>query len=110
MRGVFDRILELSSWPSHPPEHRPQYVLQVPLNQQTGLGTSRLNQLVAAFGNEMNVIHQANMAQLVPLVGYQLAEQIVAARSGQVTMQASAGGRYGKLVGVTAVHDQLSLF
>ena len=44
------------------------------------------------------------------LVGYQLAEQIVAARIGQVTMQVSAGGRYGKLVGVAASSDQLSLF
>jgi len=110
VRCVFDRILELSAGPSRPPEHRPPYHLQVPLNQQTGLGTSRLNQLVAAFGNEMNVIHEASMAQLVPLVGYPLAEQIVAARSGAVTMQASAGGRYGKLVGVTAGSDQLSLF
>ena len=110
VRGVFDRILELSDHPSQPPQHRPPYILQVPLNQQTGLGSSRLNQLVAAFGNEMNVIHEATMAQLVPLVGYQLAEQIVAARSGQVTMQASAGGRYGKLVGVAASSDQLSLF
>ncbi|MBX3166493.1 MAG: TIGR00375 family protein [Candidatus Eremiobacteraeota bacterium] len=110
VRGVFDRILELSSEPSCPPAHRPPYILQIPLNQQTGLGMSRLNQLVAAFGNEMNVIHQATMAQLVPLVGYRLAEQIVAARSGQVTMQAGAGGRYGKLVGVAAGSDQLSLF
>ena len=110
VRGVFDRILELSSSPSRPPEHRPPYILQVPLNQQTGLGTSRLNQLVAAFGNEMNVIHHAPMAQLVPLVGYRLAEQIVAARTGQVTMQAGAGGRYGKLVGVASAKGQLSLF
>ncbi|MFN8614118.1 MAG: TIGR00375 family protein, partial [Vulcanimicrobiota bacterium] len=110
VRGVFDRILELSDRPSQAPDHRPPYILQVPLNQQTGLGTSRLNQLVAAFGNEMNVIHQASQAQLVPLVGYRLAEQIVAARQGQVTMQTSAGGRYGKVVGVAATSDQLSLF
>jgi uncharacterized protein (TIGR00375 family) len=110
VRGVFDRILELSDSPSQPPQHRPPYILQVPLNQQTGLGNSRLNQLVAAFGNEMNVVHRATMAELVPLVGYQLAEQIVAARSGQVTMRASAGGRYGKLVGVASGSDQLSLF
>lgn len=110
VRGVFDRILELSSHPSSPPYHRPPYVLQIPLNQQTGLGMRRLNQLVAAFGNEMNVVHQATMPELVPLVGYQLAEQIVAARSGQVTMQASAGGRYGKVVGVASARDQLSLF
>lgn len=110
VRGVFDRILELSDRASQPPEHRPPYILQVPLNQQTGLGHSRLNQLVAAFGNEMNVIHQATPAQLIPLVGYQLAEQIVAARSGRVTMQTSAGGRYGKLVGVTTAPDQLNLF
>lgn len=109
VRGVYDRILQLSSSPSCPPPHRPPYVLQVPLNQQTGLGMSRLNQLVAAFGNEMNVIHEASMARLVPLVGYPLAEQIVAARTGQVTMRASAGGRYGKLVGVAA-RDQLHLF
>ena len=110
VRGVFDRVLQLSSRPSAPPEHRPPYILQVPLNQQTGLGTSRLNQLVAAFGNEMNVIHRATQAQLVPLVGYHLAEQIVAARQGKLDLQSGAGGRYGKLVGVTTASHQLQLF
>lgn len=110
VRGVFDRILQLSDAPSAPPEHRPPYRLQVPLNQQPGLGKRRLDQLVAAFGNEMNVIHHAPLAELVPLIGYGLAEQIVAARLGQVTMEAGAGGRYGKLVGVAGRSGQLELF
>jgi uncharacterized protein (TIGR00375 family) len=110
VRGVFDRILQLSPLPSRPPDHRPPYRMQVPLNQQPGLGKKRLDQLVTAFGNEMNVIHQATSQQLVPLVGYSLAEQIVAARHGQVTMQSGAGGRYGKLLSVSTASDQLSLF
>lgn len=81
-----------------------------PLNQQTGLGTSRLNHLVAAFGNEMNVIHRATQAQLVPLVGYHLAEQIVAARQGKLDMKSGAGELCGKLVGVTTASLQLQLF
>lgn len=110
VRGVFDRILQLSDSPPNIPEHRPPYHLQVPLNQQPGLGKRRLDQLIAAFGNEMNVIHQATLQQLVPLVGYPLAEQIIAARQGQVTMESGAGGRYGKLTGLATPTDQLSLF
>ena len=110
VRGVFDRILQLSDAPSSPPEHRPPYYLQVPLNQQPGLGKRRLDQLVCAFGNEMSVLHRASLQQLVPLIGYGLAEQIVAARTGHVTMQSGAGGRYGKLVGVHQDTDQLQLF
>jgi len=110
VRGVYDRILQLSPQPSPSPQHRPPYMMQVPLVQQPGLGKRRLDQLVAAFGNEMNVIHKATPAQLVPLVGYALAEQILSARDGKAVLQAGAGGRYGKWVGVTAEVDQLSLF
>ena len=69
VRGVFDRILQLAPGPSLSPAHRPPYRMQVPLNQQPGLCKSRLDQLVAAFGSEMAVLHQATPAQLVPLVG-----------------------------------------
>lgn len=111
VRGVFDRILQLSPGAAASTTERPPYFLQVPLNQQPGLGRKKLDQLVAAFGTEMNVIHRASLRELIPLVGFGLAEQIVASRSGQVHMQAGAGGHYGKLVGVKQGElEQLSLF
>lgn len=110
VRGVFDRILELAPGPSLSPAHRPPYRMQVPLNQQPGLGKSRLDQLVAAFGSEMAVLHQATPAQLVPLVGPALSQQIVAAREGRVQLSAGAGGRYGKLLGLQDEQRQLTLF
>lgn len=110
VRGVFDRVLQLAPAGSSSPEHRPPYILQVPLNQQPGLGKSRLDQLVAAFGSEMAVLHHATLAELVPLVGYPLSQQIVAAREGRVRMAPGAGGHYGKLLGLEAEQRQLSLF
>lgn len=111
VRGVYDRILELAPQPLASPEHRPPYHLQVPLGQQPGLGKRRLDQLVAAFGTEMDVIHRAPFAELAALLDYPLARQIVAAREGKATFESGAGGRYGRLTGVvTERSQQLALF
>jgi uncharacterized protein (TIGR00375 family) len=107
-RGVYDRVLQLGPRPLPSPEHRPPYHFQVPLQQQPGLGKRKLDQLVAAFGHEMAVLHSAPSQQISALVGPQLCQQILQARHGQAHFEAGAGGRYGKMVeGQT---PQLTLF
>ena len=109
--GVWDRILQVADRPEtcHP-EHRPEYLYQVPLRNLPGLGPRVYQQLLEAFGTEMAVLHQAPRDQLARLVGPSLSSLILAARSGQTRFTSGAGGSYGKCLGVVSSQAQLELF
>ncbi|WMT42638.1 endonuclease Q family protein [Paenibacillus sp. D2_2] len=99
VRGVLDRILSIADRgePSIP-ACRPPYHYQVPLEFIPGLGPSKLNQLLALFGTEMNILHHVSQVQLSEVVGEELADKICAARAGTLQLQAGGGGIYGKVV------------
>lgn len=77
---------------------RPPYVHQVPLEFVPGLGRRSLERLLAAFGSEMAVLHEAPREALAEVVGPTLAGRIDAARSGRLRVAAGAGGIYGRIV------------
>lgn len=98
VQGVLDRILAISDRESpHVPENRPAYHYQVPLEFIPGLGKAKLRQLLDHFGTEMNVLHRTSEGELAAVVGPGLAEFIVAARKGQLTLSSGGGGTYGKV-------------
>lgn len=98
VRGVLDRILSLADRPEPSvPACRPPYHYQVPLEFIPGLGPAKLNQLLAAFGTEMNILHKVSRSQLSEVVGEELADKISAARAGTLHLQAGGGGIYGKV-------------
>lgn len=99
VRGVLDRIQSIADRrESSIPEFRPPYHYQVPLEFIPGLGSSKLNQLLAVFGTEMNILHHVSKEQLSEVVGEELADKICAARAGTLHLQAGGGGIYGKVV------------
>jgi len=107
--GVLDRIAIIADHPGplHP-EHRPRYHYQVPLEFVPGLGRVGLNRLIAHFGSEMAVLHQASRGDIAKVVGMKLAQQIVLAREGLLPLSAGGGGHYGKVATSPAV-EQLRL-
>jgi len=101
--GVMDRISELGrlagrTAPTHT-EKRPPYVYQVPLEFIPGIGPKLLDKLLARFGTEMAVLHDASAEALAETVGEPAAAAIVQARAGELALQAGGGGRYGKVKG-----------
>ena len=99
VKGVLDRIAEIADYPeSHPPEHRPPYHYQVPLQFLPGIGAVALGKLLNRFGTEMRVLHETDRSELELVVGRKLADLIVAAREGTLPLLAGGGGRYGKAV------------
>ncbi|GAA0402622.1 endonuclease Q family protein [Paenibacillus motobuensis] len=99
VRGVLDRILSIADRrESSIPACRPPYHYQVPLEFIPGLGPSKLNQLLAVFDTEMNILHHVSKTQLSGVVGEELADKICAARAGTLHLQAGGGGMYGKVV------------
>ncbi len=109
VKGVLDRIVEIADYPEpRPPAHRPPYRYQVPLQMLPGVGAVSLGKLLNRFGTEMKVLHEARAEELELVVGRKLAEMIMRAREGTLSMRAGGGGRYGKPV-TDGADMQLSL-
>jgi len=97
VRGVSDRVDEIADYPeAKSPAHRPPYRHQVPLQFVPGVGRATIARLIGAFGSEMAVLHRATRDQLVEAAGERIADRIVAAREGRLTIQAGGGGTYGR--------------
>lgn len=100
--GVLDRIHHDRVWQEGRFERvrgeRPPYVHQVPLQFVPGLGKRSLDRLLAAFGTEMGVLHQASEEALAEVVGARLARLVVAAREGSLAIESGGGGIYGKVL------------
>jgi len=99
VKGVLDRIAEIADYPEpRPPQHRPPYHYQVPLQFLPGVGAVTLGKLLNRFGTEMRVLHEAGREELVQVVGEKAAELIIQAREGRLPLLAGGGGHYGKAV------------
>lgn len=96
IKGVADRILELKT-AEHSPGGRPPYVHQVPLEFIPGLGPKLLEKLVNHFGSEMAILHEVPYSALSGIVPSKIADLIMKAREGKVTLAAGGGGKYGKI-------------
>lgn len=98
-RGVWDRIVSIRDREmSTSPSGRPPYFFQVPLQDLPGVGPRAIERLIAAFGSEMNVLHQASADQLRDIVSARIAENVILARTGKLTLLPGGGGRYGKAI------------
>lgn len=96
IKGVADRILELKT-ADRSPDGRPPYVHQVPLEFIPGLGPKLLEKLVNHFGSEMAILHEVPFQALTEVVPPKIADMIMNAREGKVTLAAGGGGKYGKI-------------
>lgn len=96
-RGVLDRIVQIADHEQpQPPAHRGPYQYQVPLTFVPGVGAVVMAKLLNRFGSEMAVLHQATHRELGETVGQKVADLIIQAREGTMTLEAGGGGKYGK--------------
>jgi len=99
-KGVLDRIVEISNRRATiSPSHRPPYFHQVALDFVPGIGRKTLEKLFGYFGTEMNILHKASHQEISQVVGFKIATDIIAARSGKLALVAGGGGKYGKVSG-----------
>ncbi|MDF2791075.1 MAG: hypothetical protein K0S80_4177 [Neobacillus sp.] len=96
IKGVADRILELKT-ADQSPVGRPPYVHQIPLEYIPGLGPRLLEKLVNHFGSEMAILHEVPFQALNEVVPPKIADLIMKAREGKVSLAAGGGGKYGKI-------------
>jgi uncharacterized protein (TIGR00375 family) len=106
-KGVKDRINEMADFkdPIHP-EHRPPYIHLIPLaeiitkavgqqNPFTQTVNKRWNELIIAFGNEINVLIDANIDEIAKITAPAITEAIQAFRDKKVIIRPGGGGQYG---------------
>lgn len=105
-KGVYERLLELKMAQEKEQGHlvekikieeRPPYIHQVPLDFIPKLGPKTLEKLRDHFGTEMNIIHFVPKEELQKIVSPVIAEMILQARKGELSVTAGGGGRYGKI-------------
>ncbi|RLF35358.1 MAG: TIGR00375 family protein [Thermoplasmata archaeon] len=108
-KGVKDNILEKSDFskPLHP-SHRPPYVHLIPLaeiitkavgqhNPFTQTVTKHWNELVDAFGSEINVLLDVNIEEISKVTVPAITEAIQAFREKKVIIHPGGGGEYGTI-------------
>lgn len=100
IKGVFERLNELQSEMTHltrPIVTHPPYIHQVPLDFIPKVGKKTLVKLLDHFGTEMAVLHEVPEEALLKVVGQDIAERIIKARLGDMTIESGGAGRYGKI-------------
>ena len=96
--GVYDRIQIIKDKEkSKSPDNRPEYIYQIPLTFMPGLGGKTIDKLLNNFETEMNILHKLSKDDIEAVVGEKIANTVIAAREGNVKIQAGGGGVYGKL-------------
>ena len=108
-KGVKDNINEKADFaePEHP-DHRPEYVHLIPLaeiitkavdqrNPFTQTVTKRFDELVDAFGSEINVMLEADINEIKKVTAPAITEAIQAFRDKKVIIIPGGGGEYGKI-------------
>ncbi len=105
--GVLDRLLSIADRPfdEHEHEHEHEhtssrYIYQVPFCQLPGVGPKMYAKLLAVFGTEMVVLHEAPLDQLIQVAGEKTAQLIIRARRNELTFEAGGGGIFGRVVDI----------
>ena len=96
--GVFDRIEVIKDKEeTKSPEYRPEYIYQIPLTFIPGLGGKTIDKLLDNFETEMNILHKLSKDDIESVVGEKIANNIINAREGNMSIQSGGGGVYGKI-------------
>lgn len=96
--GVLDRVTQIGdrAFPLHP-GHRPPYEYHIPLEFIPGIGPKTRERLIRRFGNEIKLFRDAAYDEIALFAGERVANLIDAARKGRFSVEAGAGGFYGKV-------------
>lgn len=96
--GVLDRIKIIKDREnSKSPKNRPPYIYQIPLTFIPGLGNRTIEKLLSNFETEMNILHKLSYDNLEAVVGKKVANNIILAREGKMSITEGGGGVYGKI-------------
>ncbi|MFW6273386.1 MAG: endonuclease Q family protein [Halanaerobium sp.] len=97
--GVKDRILDIAEKnKSSSPDHRPEYIYQVPLLDIPGIGSRTVQKLFDKCGTEMDILHNLDLEEIESCINSRVFSKIKKARSGNFNFESGGGGKYGKVI------------
>ena len=109
-KGVKDQIEEIADFfESQHPYHRPPYLYTIPLfeiitqslhqrNPFTDISFKRWNELILAFGNEINVLFNVSIKDISKITVPAITEAIKTFRRGDYLIYPGGGGKYGQFI------------
>src|SRR5690625_1223046 len=97
IKGVSERIEQLSDQGGKKKRKRPPYIHQVPLEYVPGLGPKTLQKLRVALKNDMYIIHEATFEEIKKVSQEKIAHYILQLRHGKLSIHPGGGGVYGKV-------------
>jgi len=95
--GVKDRLEVIKDRKEAKMEGRAPYNYQIPLDFLPGVGPKTIDKLIKHFGSEMKILHEATFDELIQVVKEDVANSIILARQGMLSIKAGGGGVYGKI-------------
>lgn len=95
--GVKDRLEIIKDRKTSQMKGRPPYNYQIPLEFIPKVGPKTIDRLIAHFGNEMAIIHDASYNELSMIVKEDISRNIILGREGKLQIEAGGGGVYGKI-------------
>jgi len=97
--GVKDRILDIAPRKEpKSPEHRGEYIYQVPLLDIPGIGSKTAEKLFDNCGTEMDILHNLTPEELNNCTNSRVYKKLMKAREGDFSFQSGGGGTYGKVI------------
>lgn len=102
--GVLDRLVSIADRPLG--QQNSFYIHQVPLRQLPGVGSKMYERLLKAFGTEMDVLHHIDEDKLESIAGEKIAQLIIKAREGKLTVEAGGGGTFGRVVDILSTQEE----
>ena len=102
VKGVLDRITEISDQSNAYFQHHPQckyknYYQRVLLEDVPGIGVKTYHDLLEKIGKELDVVHKADRKTLAQIVSKKAAVCIDKMRNGELEFIPGGGGYYGKI-------------
>ncbi|RPF55706.1 uncharacterized protein (TIGR00375 family) [Aquisalibacillus elongatus] len=97
IKGVSERIQEVSQDHQLSQRPRPPYIHQVPLEYIPGLGPKTLEKMRKELHHDMYIIHKASEEQLLAISPRVLADRILQLRHGELEINPGGGGTYGSV-------------
>ncbi|MGP4072397.1 endonuclease Q family protein [Piscibacillus sp. B03] len=98
IKGVSERIKEVSQHHESSKRKRPPYIHQVPLEYIPGLGPKTLEKLRDVLYHDMYIIHEATIEELTKNSNKLIAERIIQLRKGELDISPGGGGTYGSVL------------
>lgn len=97
VKGVEDRVIEISDGESVSPKLRPEYKYQIPLEYIPKIGKKTKEKMLEMYETEMNILNKVSLDRIEKDFGKIIRDNIAKVRKGKIEINHGGGGNYGSI-------------